>query len=249
MEVHHHSHPTGAGSRKKWTHYFWEFLMLFLAVFCGFLAENKREHIVEHQREVKYGKSLIQDLKADTANLQRYIELREGKRIMMDSLILLLSTGMHRQSGNETYFFARHVFFGQPFVSTDGTMQQLKNAGNLRLIKNENVINSILSYDGSVRELREWDESDNRIKTTFREVGGTIFNADQLYKVFSSDYRFVRPNTNPQLITEDSVAINNVTFQIQYLALGCLGNSIRAKALKEKAGKLIESLKLEYHLN
>ena len=26
--------------RKKWTHYFWEFLMLFLAVFCGFLAEN-----------------------------------------------------------------------------------------------------------------------------------------------------------------------------------------------------------------
>ena len=35
MEVHHHSHT----SRKKWMHYFWEFLMLFLAVFCGFLAE------------------------------------------------------------------------------------------------------------------------------------------------------------------------------------------------------------------
>ena len=38
MEVHHHAHT----SRKKWTHYFWEFLMLFLAVFCGFLA-RKRE--------------------------------------------------------------------------------------------------------------------------------------------------------------------------------------------------------------
>lgn len=34
MEVHHHSHT----SRKKWTHYLWEFLMLFLAVFCGFLV-------------------------------------------------------------------------------------------------------------------------------------------------------------------------------------------------------------------
>ena len=34
MEVHHHSHPsTSSGHRKKWTHYFWEFLMLFLAVF------------------------------------------------------------------------------------------------------------------------------------------------------------------------------------------------------------------------
>ncbi len=40
MEVHAHTHT----ARKKWTHYFWEFLMLFLAVFCGFLAENQREH-------------------------------------------------------------------------------------------------------------------------------------------------------------------------------------------------------------
>jgi hypothetical protein len=45
MEVHTHTHT----ARKKWTHYFWEFLMLFLAVFAGFLAENQREHIVEHQ--------------------------------------------------------------------------------------------------------------------------------------------------------------------------------------------------------
>ena len=36
MEVHHHGHT----ERKKWTHYLWEFLMLFLAVFAGFLAEN-----------------------------------------------------------------------------------------------------------------------------------------------------------------------------------------------------------------
>jgi hypothetical protein len=47
MEVHAHTHT----ARKKWTHYLWEFLMLFLAVFCGFLAENQREHFVEHQRE------------------------------------------------------------------------------------------------------------------------------------------------------------------------------------------------------
>ena len=44
MEVHAHTHT----ARKKWTHYFWEFIMLFLAVFCGFLAENQREHIIEH---------------------------------------------------------------------------------------------------------------------------------------------------------------------------------------------------------
>ena len=46
MEVHAHTHTP----RKKWTHYFWEFLMLFLAVFAGFLAEYQLEHKIEKDR-------------------------------------------------------------------------------------------------------------------------------------------------------------------------------------------------------
>jgi hypothetical protein len=244
MEVHHHSHT----ARKKWTHYFWEFLMLFLAVFCGFLAEYQLEHVIEHQREEKYVHSLIQDLKTDTASLQHYVNLRKEKRIMMDSLVMLLNTGMHKQLGNSTYFFARHVFNGPPFVSTDGTMQQLKNAGNLRLINNENVINSILAYDAAVKDLKEWDESDTRIRTTFREIGGTVFNADLFYKAMDSNFKFVRPSTNPQLITDNSTAINNIAFQIQYLSLSCLGNTQRGKELKIKAENLVALLKQQYRL-
>ena len=40
MEVHHPHHVT---HKKKWGEYLLEFLMLFLAVFLGFLAENWRE--------------------------------------------------------------------------------------------------------------------------------------------------------------------------------------------------------------
>lgn len=249
MEVHHHSHPPAvAGHRKKWTHYFWEFLMLFLAVFCGFLAEYKLEHVIEHQREVKYIKSLVEDLKSDTATLRNYINVRKEKRIMMDSLLNLLSTDQHKKYGNETYFFARHVFQGAPFVSADGTMQQLKNAGNLRLIKNQDIISNILSYDASVRDLKEWDESDIRIRTTFREIGGTVFKADELYKTMDAEFRFVKPVNNPQLITSDQAIINNVAFQIQYLTLSCLGNTQRGTHLKTKAEKLITLLKDQYHL-
>jgi hypothetical protein len=42
MEVHAHTHTP----RKKWTHYFWEFLMLFLAVTLGFLVEKLCENII-----------------------------------------------------------------------------------------------------------------------------------------------------------------------------------------------------------
>ena len=65
MEVHAHTHT----ARKKWTHYFWEFLMLFLAVFCGFLAENQREHYIENQRAKKFAASIIEDLQGDTAEI------------------------------------------------------------------------------------------------------------------------------------------------------------------------------------
>jgi hypothetical protein len=43
MEEHAHLHLASVEThieRKKFFHYLWEFLMLFLAVFCGFLAEN-----------------------------------------------------------------------------------------------------------------------------------------------------------------------------------------------------------------
>ena len=48
MEVHHPSHPH---QKKNWKEYAWEFVMLFFAVFCGFLAEYKLEHVIEHQKE------------------------------------------------------------------------------------------------------------------------------------------------------------------------------------------------------
>src|SRR6187431_3838276 len=83
MEVHAHSHT----ERKKWTHYLWEFLMLFLAVFCGFLAENQREHYIEHQREKQYMRSLLEDLQTDTATINRVRNRALIQIAFLDSLI------------------------------------------------------------------------------------------------------------------------------------------------------------------
>ena len=48
--------------------------MLFLAIFCGFLAENQREHMVEHQREKEYMITMLEDLKADIPLLDSTIK-------------------------------------------------------------------------------------------------------------------------------------------------------------------------------
>ena len=84
MEVHHHSHT----SRKKWTHYFWEFLMLFLAVFCGFLAEYQLEHKIEKNREKQFMLSMIGDLKEDSSLLNSQLTSFKSKGIELDSLFI-----------------------------------------------------------------------------------------------------------------------------------------------------------------
>src|SRR6185436_19465863 len=103
MEVHHHAHT----SRKKWTHYFWDFLMLFLAVFCGFLAENLREHSVEHKREKRFMQNLLQDLGRDTThiNLQQAFQQRAVK--VADSIVSYLNGPDRDTHMGDIYYYAR----------------------------------------------------------------------------------------------------------------------------------------------
>ena len=61
--------------RFKWNHYFFEFVVLFLAVFLGFLSENYRDSIAERKTEVKEVSSLIEDLKVDVATIKKNIDV------------------------------------------------------------------------------------------------------------------------------------------------------------------------------
>ena len=45
-----HAHDLHKAPGHGWKHYLFEFVMLFLAVFCGFLAENIREHRMEDEK-------------------------------------------------------------------------------------------------------------------------------------------------------------------------------------------------------
>ena len=129
--------------------------MLFLAVFCGFLAENQREHYVEHQREKQFVQSLFNDIKADTANIKRIIKARTAKEWSLDSISYMMNNPNPMEFIKEIYFYAIYVSRTLPyrFVPNDGTIQQLKNSGALRLIRKRAVVDSISKYDINVRNL------------------------------------------------------------------------------------------------
>ena len=59
MEVHHHPHV----GKKNIKEYLLEGLMIFLAVSMGFIAENIRENIIEHEIEKRNMEIIVDNLK------------------------------------------------------------------------------------------------------------------------------------------------------------------------------------------
>ncbi len=174
MEVHAHTHT----ARKKWTHYFWEFLMLFLAVFCGFLAEYQLEHKIEKDREKVYIKSMIEDAKTDTANIHTAITLNMKRLYRLDSLeIKCFNYGVPGNNDAEIYRLYRPCLRHPDFVSpAERTMTQLKNAGGMRLIRKKIAADSILQYDDFAKKLinqQAWYE--NMLKNLV-DAGMPLFN-------------------------------------------------------------------------
>jgi len=149
MEV--HKHPHHVTHKKKWGEYLLEFIMLFLAVFLGFLAENLREQIVEHKIEKEYIHSLVEDLKSDTLQSNEVLILLNSRTAGLDSVITALSSpGIIENSNNAYRLWSKNI--GLPdFISNDRTIQQLKNSGGLRLIRNKAVSDRIMEYDHLIR--------------------------------------------------------------------------------------------------
>jgi hypothetical protein len=149
MEVHAHTHTP----RKKWTHYFWEFFMLFLAVFCGFLAENQREHFVEHNREKQFMRSLTEDLETDTLELHSAIDKAEIVSRNADSvLIFLASYKISKEIPLRLASLVGLAGMRQVLINTDRTSSQLKNSGAMRLIRSKKVSDLILKYWKQIEE-------------------------------------------------------------------------------------------------
>jgi hypothetical protein len=248
MEVHTHSHT----ERKKWHHYLWEFLMLFLAVFCGFLAENFREHQVEHQREKQYIKSLFFDLVADTAQLNSIENFRQQRVMEIDSVLVLLKSPQLKEKTSSFYLNAVFSQYNLKFTSQNGTLSQLKNAGGLRLIRKQNVVDSILHYDTqsqSLSDFEAWERERLNDQTTFSKVvDASVIEKNSVYTYPEYPYRYHRPEGNPPLLSYDKYDLEQLynRFQLQK-RLHAVTISMCDK-LKWIAIALIELLRKEYHL-
>ena len=159
MEVHHH--PDLHHRKIHWKEYFLEFIMIFLAVTMGFFAENIREGIVAKDKEKTYMKSMLVDLKKDTAEITQIITLQRSLVKKMDSALAIPVEKLHDIDVQDTFYHHFVYFYGQEWTFTryDNTITQLKNAGGFSIIQNKSVVDSIsglnLTYERDLNFITE----------------------------------------------------------------------------------------------
>ena len=257
MEV--HKHPHHVTHKKKWGEYLLEFFMIFLAVFLGFVAENKREHMVEEDRAKQYAKSLISDLRNDTVMVNDHIQQITRNMNRIDSLCGYVYDKSLNQINNFDLIYKSSIGSYNPYTWNRATLEQIKSSGSLRYF-NDSIVKKISAYDAFTRHMDDdyqVDEDQNMKPFTKREQILDMNYPGRLVVFLYSKYDSLKNaayyeemrNLNKPLVAKDindiKVLVNEA---VQLRALIRIRRDIELPRLVKDATELIELLKEEYHL-
>ena len=220
--------------------------MLFLAVFCGFLAENQREHYIEKARAKQYIESFYDDLQNNLAvcsgiidDNKRKIEPLNNMEPCYDNVLKKpkASSCLHELLKNSRGLGAAQF--------SDGTMEQLKNAGGFRLLKKEDR-DSIILYDVAIRnykysESMVMQESLDNVKNNFKKL--ISFKANKFLD--SASY-----TTEIPFLFSDNKELLNELFNDLYRYKRAITFQNRSLTdIKNRTNRLVAYFNTKYHFD
>jgi hypothetical protein len=215
MEVHHHAHHQG---KKNWKSYFWEFLMLFLAVTLGFFVENQREHYIENLRAKEYSKSLIKDLHNDIIAIQRQTKIATMFIALSDSLINLSPAQLEGRASAQFSFYTRFMYWTGSIIWNRATFEQIKNSGSLRYFKNQQLLEKLMKYDGIINEI-EMEAYNHQVRGNLlvNHINQILEPAyhQKLSKYFLFSYDSISKNTMESLFPAHPESLENKRSEIR----------------------------------
>ena len=255
MEVHSHTHT----ERKKWIHYLWEFLMLFLAVTAGFFVENQREHMVEHNRAKDYAAALIRDLRSDTTNINQYSGYYTLFIATMDSMInMVIKKQINPATSGRFAWYCRHTLWHISLPWQRTTMEQIKSSGNIRYFESYRLQEMISNYNIEIESFIQTFILENPSSDKARDLTNKILDVETNYeysKIQLTAQGQYPPNFIDSLISHRVVSFENkqeLVDELANMAIYRRRNYLPIKnhipEIKKMATDLIIELKNEYHL-
>ena len=247
MEVHHHSHKP-----KKWKEYITEFLMLFLAVSMGFIAENLREKHIEDERSEELMHAFVSDVKENQKQLDSLIMNNKRLSYYYDSMVF--DNGFGKRQIDIIKLSENIDLKMYRFINKKTIFEQMKSSGALRYIQDKEILKSMLRYEENAdyAERRsmdnETDQYNDRFRATIDEILPLSFfkyiSEDDLKSVTKMDSlvnpgRYKNYKTYSAEIKKDLANIRFTKEQINQLA----------KAWHFRRERLVFGLRYQIKLN
>ena len=262
MEVHHHPHV----EKKNFKEYFLEFLMIFLAVTLGFIAENIREGLGDKSKEKEYISSIKKDLAEDTSALNIWIPELFRRVNDFDTLISLLQVQGFNLRGGDLYYYARLSTRSRVFSANNNTITELKNSGNFRLITNKIIIDKLINFQKIIDSYINLSIVDNKESEMLYPLLGKIFDATVFNTMIKANAEasayavdsvtasltledLLKPPDNPQLRNHNKDDINQLIFYLHERKSSFVGEIRLLSVQKDYAAALIKTINKEYHLS
>ena len=253
MEV--HKHPHHVTYKKKWGEYLLEFFMLFLAVFLGFLVENYREKATDREKEKQAIESLVKCLASDTVQLNVIINSNFKVMNHLDSVAFFKNADLSNEEIKKRFLLHGMIGFNEDwyFKTNDAALQQLKSSGILRLIRKQNISDSIFKYELKNKttisqEMDTYYLWKKSLDDFMNAVDYTYFRDTNAIKYFYKEnyfqFEIIKPVAFP--ITTDKEKLNKVFGNAAQLAASEEFYGINMKDQLAYCIVLIDFLKSEY---
>jgi hypothetical protein len=222
--------------------------MLFLAVFCGFLAENQREHMVERNREKEFMTSLVKDLQLDTSQVSRIRIFRLGKLRTLDTIIVFFANHAGEPVPFSMYALSSRLFGHAGFFQNSGTLDQLKTSGGFRLIRRRNVVDSIEAYDQQIKRISLRDLYETNFSIDHNKLQHQLFDGIALLQIFADSTYYNKHTPLSATVKLNTQYLDEYLNSLRTYRFLIISDMDLQAVFKERAVRLITLIKREYHL-
>ena len=198
-------------------------------------------------------KTLVADLKNDTANFARSIGIFQANADRFDSLKKSIKSPFSEKSLLDFYKATTIAQHFSSFNYSDRTIEQLRSAGNFRLIRKSIVSDTLIEYDRYIRH-------------TYLTIENIL--QEQALNLMKLQNKMIDYDIYNFLVTRDwparmAIVTDSIPFPMQfpdkeivseyYNTFGfyrnwCQRMALHSKSAKRNSTRLIELIKKEYHL-
>ena len=229
--------------------------MLFLAVFCGFLAEYQLEHKIEKDRAKQYIYSLYEDLQSDTARINYLLSYDDEKIAALNTMTNCYDTVLNNlKSTGCMGLLIKYSKTNRAFQITDRTLRQLAYAGGFRLLKKEDA-DSLLSYERFFNAYRNFEStvyqtSQDNVRNTLNELAEFKINAPLQTSTAVGRGTDTTSDklSGPLLFSEDKRLLNKWFNELLVYRRVMIGQRNTLDEMLHRATRLIEYYKIKHHL-